>query len=135
MELIKPDAALWVREQAIIRFPHCAVAENPPPGRLIDLGQPLLTFYSQDVARRDMATWEETIGYRVFDGTRDNPTSARELAAQVDAWLWTLARHEVGCPVADVDNLNGPNMVPGEYETAVLYGSADMVIAGVFPRH
>ena len=132
-ELVKPDAALWVREQAIDRFPECEVDRSPPPGRLVDLERPLLTFYSQDVYRQDLASWVEVIAYRVFAGSREFPEEAERYAALVEAWLWTLARPVAGCPVAAVIDSNGPNMVPDEHETAVLYGTVEMVIAGVFP--
>ena len=132
-ELVKPDAALWIREAAIERFPECEVDRSPPAGRLVDLDRPLLTFYSQDVYRNDLASWVEVIGYRVFAGSRDFPAEAERYAAQVEAWLWTLARPVRGCPVAAVTDSNGPNMVPDEHETAVLYGTVEMVIAGVYP--
>lgn len=132
-ELVKPDAALWVREQALGRFPECEVDRDPPPGRLVDLERPLLTFYSQDAYRQDMASWVEVIGYRVFAGSRELPAEAERYAALVEAWLWTLARPGAGCPVAAVIDSNGPNLVPDERETAVLYGTVEMVIAGVFP--
>lgn len=134
-ELVKPDAALWVREQAIKRFPECLIDRSIPAGvRLVDLEQPLLLFYSQDVYRQDMASWVEVIAYRVLAGSRDFPAEAEEWAGVVEAWLWTLARPELGCPVAAVINSDGPNMVPDEYETAALYGTVEMVVAGVFPR-
>lgn len=131
-ELVKPNAALWIREMAIKRFPDWDVDEDLPPGRLIDIERPVLLVYSQDVFRETDVTWRETIGYRVYAGTRADPTEARDAAAIVEAWIWTLARPGPGCPIASVDSSSGPYLVPGEYETAVLYGTADMVVAGVF---
>lgn len=134
-ELAKPNAALWVRIEAIKRFPECDVDRDPPPGKIVERDRPLLTFYSQDSYRRDDASWVEVIAYRVFAGSREFPDVAEQYAAAVEAWLWTLARPGPNCPVASVSDSNGPNMVPDEHETAVLYGTVEMVIAGVYPRH
>lgn len=131
-ELVKPDAAVWIREQAIARFPEIDVDEDTPPGPIVKRRKPLLLVYSVDVYRQDDASWVETIGYRVLAGSREDPSEAKQLAALVDAWLWTLARPVPGCPIAAVNASDGPNLVPDERETAVLYGTAEMVIAGVY---
>lgn len=135
-ELVKPDAALWVREQAIKRFPDWIVDRSVPKGtRLVDLEVPLLLVYSQDSYRNDMASWVEVIAFRVLAGSRDFPAEAEQAAAAVEGWLWTLARPDAGCPIAAVINSNGPNVDTGEHETAALYGTVEVVVAGVFPRH
>lgn len=71
-------------------------------------------------------------GYRIFAGSRANPDEAREVGAAVEAWLWTAAHYDRASPVAAVTDSNGPNLVADEHETAVLYGTVEMVIAGVF---
>lgn len=133
-ELVKPDAALWIRERAIERFPECDVDRDAPPGRIVDLERPLILFYSQDAYRLNDASWSEVIGFRVLAGSREDPGPAEAVGRAVEAWLWTLARPGPGCPVAAVTDSNGPSMVVDEHETAVLYGTVEMVIAGVYPR-
>lgn len=132
-ELVKPDAALYLRVQAIERFPEWDIAEAIPEGeRIIVREKPLVLIYSQDSYRNAEWTWSEVFGVRVFAGSRADPTEAQEVAAAVEAWLWTAARPGRGCPVAAVTDSNGPNLVVDEHETAVLYGTVEMVIAGVF---
>lgn len=134
IELVKPDTAAWIRTQAIARFPDYDVDRDAPMGRLLDSERPLLLFYVQDDFRLSDVSWSETIGFRVHYATREDPGPAEDVARVVAAWLWTLARPGPGCPVAAVTDLNGAVLVPGEYETAVLYGTAEMTTAGVYPR-
>lgn len=132
-ELVKPNAALYLREQAILRFPDWDVSDAIPEGeRIILRERPLVTIYSQDVFRDNEWTWSEVFGYRVFAGSRSNPTEAERVALQVEAWLWTAARYDRASPVASVTDSNGPNLLVDEQETAVFYGTVEMVIAGVF---
>lgn len=133
-ELMKPDAALYLREQAIARFPFWDISDAIPEGERILLRErPLVLIYSQDVFREPNGwMWSEVFGYRVFAGSRENPGPAREVAREVEAWLWTAARYDRASPVASVADSNGPNLVADEHETAVLYGTVEMVIAGVY---
>ena len=133
-EMMKPDAALYLREQAIARFPLWDIAESIPDGeRIMLLERPLVLIYSQDSFREPNGwTWSEVFGYRVFAGSRESPDAAREVAREVEAWLWAAARYDRASPVAAVTDSNGPNLVADEHETAVLYGTVEMVIAGVF---
>lgn len=131
-ELQKPDTALWIRERAIERFPGWGVDRTEPRGRVMERTTPLLLIYSQDQSRATEWTWNEVIGYRIFAGTRDDTTDADTAAAAVEAWLWTLPGLRGLNPVAAVYASNGPNLVPDEHETAVLYGTVELVIAGVF---
>ena len=130
-ELVKPNTALFLREAAIGRFPDWDVAESTPAGRILERVTPLLLIYSVDSSRNTEWTWQETIGYRMFAGTRDMPEEAQAAAAQVEAWLQNCALF-AGSPVAAIDDSNGPNLVPDEHETAVLYGTVELVIAGVY---
>lgn len=133
IELEKPDTARFLRVEAMERFPDIDVVEVEPLGRLMDLEKPRLMIYSQDQYRLNDASWNEVLGYRIFAGTRADPTDARRLGTQVEAWLWSMARPDAGNPIAAVTASNGPSEVPSEHETAVLYGTVEMVIAGVYP--
>lgn len=131
-ELRKPDAALYIRERAIERFPGYGVSEAPPPDPISERETPLVLFYSQDKFRLTPWTWSEVIGYRVFWGTREDPTLGADVAAEVEAWLWELVTTDRGNPIAAVTDSNGPNLVIDDHETAVHYGTVEMVIAGVY---
>lgn len=132
-ELVKPDAALYLRKQAILRFPNWDISDAIPEGERILLREkPLVTIYSQDSYRDAEWTWSEVFGYRIFAGSRANPDEARAVGAAVEAWLWTMARWAERSPIASITDSNGPNLVADEHETAVLYGTVEMVIAGVF---
>lgn len=132
-ELVKPDAALYLREAAIGRFPDWDISDAIPEGEIILLrDKPLVTIYSQDTYRAAEWMWSEVFGYRIFAGSRANPDEAREVGAAVEAWLWTMARWDERSPIASITDSNGPNLVADEHETAVLYGTVEMVIAGVY---
>lgn len=132
-ELRKPDAALYLRERAIERFPEYDVADAIAEGELIVLrDRPLVLIYSQDTFRDSEWSWGEVFGYRVFAGSRANPDEAAAVATELEAWLWTTARPVRGCPIASIQDSNGPNLVADEHETAVLYGTVEMIIAGVY---
>lgn len=130
-ELVKPDVATFLRVMAIERFPEWDVDEWVPEGRILERENPLLLLYSVDVFKLTEWTWNETIGYRVFYSTRERPQPARDVAARVEAWLSTSAALP-GSPVAAVLDSNGPNLVADEHETAVLYGTVELVVAGVY---
>lgn len=133
MEISKPDAALFLRIAAIERFPGFDVAKSPPTDLRTMLGaKPLLCIYSLDSFRNSDVSWTETIGYRLFDGTREDYDGAAQHAAHVEAWLWQSAALPGANPVAATISTSGPDLVPDEREMAVLFGTVEMVIAGVY---
>lgn len=133
MEISKPDAALFLRIAAIDRFPGFDVAESPPTEDRTMLAEtPLLCVYSLDAFRNGDVSWTETIGYRLFQGTREDLGAARIAASHVEAWLWQSAALPGANPVAATISTSGPDLVPDEREVAVLFGTVEMVIAGVY---
>lgn len=132
-ELQKPDAALFLRERAIERFPGFDVAESIPlDQKVMLLERPMVLLYSMDVARLTDVTWTETIGYRIFAGSREYPDVARNVGRQVEAWLWGAWKLPGYNPVTAATDTAGPNLIADEHETAVLFGTVEMVIAGVY---
>ena len=131
-ELVMPEAVAFLLDQAAVRWPKYDVADVLPPGPDTEWERPVVLLYEQDTYRLTDVSWSLTVGYRVLAGTRELPDEARRIARQVEAFLWAAAKLSGPNPVAAAVDSSGPNMVPDDHETAVLYGTVELVIAGVY---
>ena len=131
-ELVRPDVVPFLLTVAAARWQSYDVADVLPDGPDLEWERPVVLLYEQDAYRLSDVSWSVTVAYRVLAGTRALPDEARGIAFEVEAFLWGAAKLPGKHPVAAVLDSAGPNLVPDEHETAVLYGTVELVIAGVY---
>lgn len=131
-ELEQPDAIPFLLTAAATRWPDVDVSDIAPPGPDVGWSKPVILLYEQDAYRLSDVSWSQTVGYRVMAGSREYPDPARKIAREVEAFLWAAFKLPGMNPVAAALDSSGPNLVPDEHETAVLYGTVELVVAGVF---
>lgn len=131
-ELEQPDAIPFLLTAAAARWPDADVSDIAPSGPDVGWQRPVILLYEQDAYRLSDVSWSQTVGYRVMAGSREYPDPARKIAREVEAFLWAAFKLPGMNPVAAALDSSGPNLVPDEHETAVLYGTVELVVAGVF---
>lgn len=127
-----PNVIPYLLERCAAEFPDVIVTDKMPRGRIIDVEKPIIVLYVQDTVRASVTSWQPVVAYKVYAGTVDWPDDAYALAVQVESWLWSAWSLPGDNPVAASLESNGPNMVPDEHESAVFYGTVEMVTAGVY---
>ncbi len=131
-ELVQPDAIPFLLDAAAARWPDAMVSDIAPTGPDLTWSKPVILLYEQDVYRLSDVSWSQTVGYRVMAGSREYPDPARKIAREVESFLWAASKLAGANPVAAALDSSGPNLVPDEHEAAVLYGTVDLVVAGVY---
>lgn len=131
-ELVQPTAIPYLLERAAERWPDYDVSDVYPEGPDVGWERPVIALYEQDNYRLSDVSWSQMVAYRVLAGTREYPDEARRIAREVEAFLWAAWKLPGYNPVAASLESSGPNLVPDEHDTAVLYGTVELVIAGVY---
>lgn len=131
-DLVQPDAVPFLLAAAAVRWPDYDVTDVLPDGPDVRWERPVIALYEQDAYRLSDVSWSQTVGYRVLAGSREHPDVARAIAREVEAFLWASWKLPGWNPVAAALDSAGPNLVPDEHETAVLYGTVELTIAGAF---
>ena len=131
-ELQQPDSIPFLLTAAAAQWPEADVSDVAPYGPDVNWAKPVIMLYEQDAYRLSDVSWSQTVGYRVMAGSREYPDPARKIAREVEAFLWAAWKIAGANPVAASLDSSGPNLVPDEHETAVLYGTVELVVAGVY---
>ena len=131
-DLVRPTPIPFLLEAAAARWPDFDVSDFLPSGPDLEWVRPGIQLYTQSTIRMTDVSWVVTVAYRVLAGSREFPDEADAIAREVEAFLWNAWKLPGANPVAAATDSAGPNEVPNEHEPAVLFGTVDLVIAGVY---
>lgn len=131
-ELVQPSAIPFLLGHAAERWPDCDVSDVYPEGPDVGWERPVIALYEQDSYRLTDVSWSQLVAYRVLAGSREYPDEARRIAREVESFLWAAWKLSGANPIAASLESNGPSMVPDDHQTAVLYGTVELIIAGVY---
>lgn len=136
-----PDLELWltgrVRDLAAAEDIDVDVANTEPGdlGETLPLPRPLIVIRDDSGPRKDLPTFDRSIGATVLGGSKAYPKPINDLARWLAAVLLDDALIEAPeSPIASIewDGFNGPYPVPDALDVARRYMTAQYTVVGTW---